>query len=120
MPAGRPRARDAGMVTAELAAALPALVLLLAVAVDVVVLGVDQIRCVDAARSAARSAARGDAPAATQRIAARVAPDGAEVTVGSDGPLVRVRVSVSPPGAFGWLTGGHPLQAQAVAQREQP
>ena len=50
------------MVTAELAVVLPALLLVLAVALSALGLAVDQVRCVDAAAAGARAAARGDSP----------------------------------------------------------
>ena len=55
------------MVTAELAVAIPAVVLVLAMCLAGVTAGIDQIRCVDAARVAARSAARGDTPGRCER-----------------------------------------------------
>src|SRR6266567_850350 len=56
--------RDDGMVTAELATALPVLVLLALVAVMIVGLAQARVRCADAAREAARAIARGDPGAA--------------------------------------------------------
>lgn len=52
------------MITAELAAGLPVLVLLLAFAVSVVHIAGARVRVADAAREAARAAARGDDAAA--------------------------------------------------------
>ncbi len=54
-PAG---SADRGSVTAELAVALPALVLLLLAGLTAVQAVTVQLRCVDAAREAARAAAR--------------------------------------------------------------
>jgi Flp pilus assembly protein TadG len=68
------------MVTAELAACLPVLVLLLAVALSAVSVASLRVRAQDAAREAARLAARGESVSAAQR----------------DGPAgIQVRVSVS-------------------------
>ena len=54
---GRGRARvgrrDRGMVTAELALAVPVVVMVLALGLAAIRVGVDQVRCVDAARLAA-------------------------------------------------------------------
>jgi hypothetical protein len=69
------------MVTAELAACLPVLVLLLAVALSAVSVASIRVRAQDAAREAARAAARGD------RDAARVAGEAA--------PGVQLKVSVT-------------------------
>ena len=59
------------MATAELAVVLPAVLLVLAVALSALGLAIDQIRCVDAARAGARAAARGDTAAAVTRRGAR-------------------------------------------------
>lgn len=95
--------------------ALPVLVLLLAVAVTAVSAVTNQLRCVDAAREAARVAARG-APNAAE-VGGRVAPAGAQLTVESGGTQVRavVRVRVKPFG--GWLPGPE-VSATAVAEPE--
>lgn len=63
---------DGGMVTAELAACLPVLVLLLAVALSAVSVASLRVRTEDAAREAARAAARGDAAAAARLAGAAV------------------------------------------------
>jgi Flp pilus assembly protein TadG len=62
------------MVTAELAACLPVLVLLLAVALSAVTVANARVRVQDAAREAARAAARGDL-AAGDSLAAQAAPE---------------------------------------------
>ena len=85
------RRRDRGSATAELAVGLPALVLLVLAALSAVGAMLTQLACVDAAREAALVAARGGAgPAAAQRLA----PDGATVSVSSDGSVVRATVTV--------------------------
>jgi hypothetical protein len=81
--------RDGGMVTAELATALPVLVLLLAVALSAVSVADAKVRVQDAAREAARAVARGDSSHA-QSLASAAAP-GVEVTIDSkDGDVVVV------------------------------
>ncbi|MDQ6714499.1 MAG: hypothetical protein M3Z83_00090 [Actinomycetota bacterium] len=105
------------MVTAELAVALPAVVLVLGLVLGGVAAGVDQIRCVDAARLGARALARGDAAEAVRSVASRAAPPGAAIILDNAGAVVRVRVSVVrrlPGGA------GLHLEAESVAEREQP
>lgn len=89
------------MVTAEMAACLPVLVLLLAVAVSAVsVVGV-RVRVQDAAREAARAAARGD-PAQAQRLAQRAAPGATvEITTQGEDVIAVTRVTVHP--IAGWL-----------------
>ena len=83
----RRAARDGGMVTAELAACLPVLVLLLAVAVSVVSVGDQRVRATDAAREAARAAARGVDTADALALARQAAP-GADVAVTVSGGQV--------------------------------
>jgi len=81
--------RDRGAFTAELAAGLPALMLLLAAGLGAVSAVATKGQCVDAAREAALAEARGDSGAAA---GARVAPPGAEVDLGGDADVVTVRV----------------------------
>lgn len=69
---------ESGMVTAELATALPVLVLLAFVAVAAVGVGQARVRCADAAREAARTIARGD-PDAAPRLVRAAAGHGAIV-----------------------------------------
>lgn len=106
------------MVTAELAATIPALVFVLLVALNVVLIGINQVRCVDAARIAARAAARGDSPAAVQRAGARAGPFGSVVFVRDGGAEITVTVSAPVPGPFGWLVHGQPLRASATTPVE--
>lgn len=105
------RRADGGMVTAELAATIPALIFVLLIAVNAVMIGINQVRCVDAARVAARAAARGDSPAAVQRVGARAGPSGSTVEVAGGDQEVTVTVTASVPGPFGWLVGGRPLRS---------
>lgn len=90
------------MVTAELAACLPVLMLVLGVALTAVSAAGARVRLQDAAREAARAAARGDP--ATAHLAAQAAP-GAAVTVRTVGDEVvaSARAQVHPLG--GWLPG---------------
>jgi len=110
------------MVTAELTVAIPTLVGLVLVFVQVLgVLGVLVLsaRCADAARAGARAAARGETPtAAAARSSSAVA--GAQVLVSQQGTLVRVQVSKTPtllPG-MAWLLPGRLVSATATADAE--
>ena len=95
---------------------LPVLVVVAALAMAVLGHGVDQVRCIDAARSAARAAARGDSDAAVLSLARSGAPAGSAVTVTpSGGTLV---VEVTARGRAAWLPGLPPPSARAVADRE--
>ncbi len=106
------------MVSAELAVALPAVVFVLLVSMNALMIGVDQVRCADAARVAARSAARGDPSATVRSLGQRAGPGGAQVTQQIDGDLVRVTVSSPVPGPFGWVAGVGTLRSTGVAQLE--
>lgn len=110
----RPR-RDAGFVTAELAVALPAVVIVLVFAVAVLGLMLDQIRCVDAARTAARAVARGDTTSVVVEAARKAAPEGSKVRI-DEGPPVRVEV-VAPP-RNPWLPAALRGRAAATAPSE--
>jgi len=104
------------MVTAELAVAIPSVVLVLALCLVAVKAAVDQIRCVDAARVASRAAARGDDPARVRALALDSAPTGARVQVEGAGGGVRVTVSART-GGWGALPGWE-LSASAVTPVE--
>lgn len=110
-----PGTRERGMVTAEFAVVLPAVVLVLALSLGALGLALDQIRCVDAARAGARAASRGDSYAAVTQVARRVAPSQSLVSMTTSGDLVRVSV-VSPPRVAarlvpGWLHAGSTVSA---------
>ena len=120
-----PWRRDDGMVTAETAVLLPVLVVVLVAAVFVLACVAAQLRCVDAARSAARVAARGEPAATVAATAARLAPADARVVVAAGAGLgdaatvqVHVRAHVRP---FGGALRGLPavrVSARAVAAVE--
>jgi Flp pilus assembly protein TadG len=88
------RRNDEGYATAEAAVALPALLVVLALAVGVVVTVGAQLRCVDAARAGARVAARGDSDTDVSRTSRQVAP-GARISVSHSGEHVRVTVTAT-------------------------
>jgi hypothetical protein len=111
------RRRDGGMATAELAAVLPTLVLVIAAGLTMVSVVLAQVRCVDAAREAARAAARGESPEVVRLAAVRAAPTAARVQVGGAGDEVRVTVSARA-GRFGGLLLAFHVSASAVALRE--
>ncbi|WP_438873032.1 TadE family type IV pilus minor pilin [Paractinoplanes toevensis] len=106
--------RDRGSFTAEFAAGLPALILLLLAGLTAVVAVTAKGQCVDAAREGALAGSRGE-PAAV--AAGRVAPAGADVEVdeGEETVTAVVRARVS-------LLGAHlpviTVTGRAVAARE--
>jgi hypothetical protein len=105
------------MVTAELAACLPVLVLLLAVALSTVSVASLRVRAQDAAREAARAAARGDSTNAI-RLAQAAAP-GAQVDVSVTGGEVVAVASVRAHLLLPFLPSVT-VTERAVAAREQP
>jgi hypothetical protein len=109
-----PTLDDRGSFTAELAAGLPALVLLLLVGLTAVTAVGTQLRCVDAAREAALAASRGEPGEAAGRGSA---PPGATVTVVPDGDRVRVTV-VAPVRPLGARLPAFGVAASAVAAME--
>ena len=107
------------MVTAELAVAtLAALVIMLLLSWGIYLMVV-QVRCIDTAGEVARQAARGDDAAVAR--ARREAPAGARVKIARSEGLVRVSVSVVARPLTKRLVGV-PLQARAevVPEPEEP
>ncbi|HEY8300734.1 MAG TPA: TadE family type IV pilus minor pilin [Jatrophihabitans sp.] len=103
------------MVTAELAACLPVLIVLLAVALSAVSVASARLRAQDAAREAARAAARASGHAAPS-LPGRA--DGA-VSVTSDGTFVRAVARVQAHLLVPFLPAVV-VTEQAVAAREPP
>lgn len=106
------------MVSAELAVALPAVILVLLMSLGALMVGIDQVRCTDAARVATRAAARGDTEAVVRENALRAAPPGSTVTIGGSDGLVRVTVTSPVRGPYGWVVGVGSLRSTGVAQQE--
>jgi hypothetical protein len=115
MSAG-PGPRDRGVATAEVAVALPALVVLVAAGMTMVSVLIAQLRCVDAAREAARAAARGEDAAVVRSLAERSGPKGSAVHV-TAGQEIEVTVSADADSIIGLLPAVH-VEATAVALRE--
>jgi hypothetical protein len=107
-------AREQGSVTAELAVALPAVVLVLVAVLVLAASAVTQLRCADAARAGARAAAIGEDASAVRSTAARVAGEGAQIAVAHDGDWVTVSVSAAVV-SEGLRTGPLVARASAVA-----
>jgi hypothetical protein len=83
---------DSGMVTAELAVALPTVVVVLAVALSGLFAVSTELRCTDAAATAARLVARGESPAAARAAARAIAGGAATVQLTARGGSVLVDV----------------------------
>lgn len=116
--AARRRHGERGAATAELAVALPSLLIVLALALAAVDLGLAQVRCVDAARLGARSLARGETEAAALGQVRAAAPSDAAVTVGRVGDRVRVSVAAPLPAGLRPLGGLSGPEAVAEARLE--
>lgn len=109
------RRDDSGMATAELAACLPVLVLLVAFVVSVTTVGSAAVRAQDAAREAARAAARGD-NAAASRLAHDAAP-GSTVTISRGTDAVTAVVELHEHLLLSWLPAVT-VTGRAVAAQE--
>ncbi|MGO1316847.1 MAG: TadE family type IV pilus minor pilin [Cellulomonadaceae bacterium] len=79
-------------MTAELAVALPAVVLVLLAVLAVAAAGTARVHTADAARAAARVAALGEGHDEIRRVARAVAGADVEVSIGHDPPWVTVTV----------------------------
>ncbi|NYI58127.1 TadE family type IV pilus minor pilin [Cellulomonas soli] len=102
-------------MTAELAVALPAVVVLLLVVLGVVHASSVRWQCADGARAGARSAALGESDAVVVQTARRAAGGAASVEVVRDGEWVTVTVGRA---VTGWDAVPLDVQAQAVGRSE--
>jgi len=106
------------MVTAEIAATLPVIVLVALFSVSLVLSGVDRIRAVDAAGVVARQLARGVDLATATAAAERLAP-GATVDTAPSGDLVEVTLRLPQRTGIPLLSSGFPaIEAVAIAPME--
>lgn len=102
-----PGSNQSGMVTAEFAVVLPAIVAALMVGLVAVATFAMRVRCSDAAQVAARLAARGEPTSVVTASAARIAPAGAQIHVEVHGAVVVVSVAaVAHPPVLGGLLPG--------------
>lgn len=117
----RDRRHQRGAVTAELALALPILLLVTAGLVWLLAVAVGQVRTVDAARETARALARGDDPGSALALGRQVAPDGVRLSVTHDGDqvVVHARGRIAGPGGLFHSLPGAELRAEAVALTEE-
>jgi Flp pilus assembly protein TadG len=106
------------MATAEFAVAMPAVVLVLVLALSAVVSVMDQVRCVDAARATARALARGDPQDVALAEGHRLGPVTASFTVTATAREVRVSVRGRPAPALRWLGDRAAPVGAAAAMRE--
>lgn len=104
------------MVTAELALTFPAVIVVLVTCLSALAWGVDQVRCVDAARVAVREVARGESTARAVRDAQQTAPESANVEVSRAGADVTVAVAAPAPTGLAWL--GQDTRCSSTARME--
>jgi hypothetical protein len=111
------RLNERGSVTAELALALPAVVLVLVALLDVGQALVARIECVDAVRAGARAAARAEPDTQVQAVVRRLLPLTVAVVL-HDGDTVRVEAAgvVRLHGPVGAIT----MRCAATAVAEAP
>lgn len=108
----RRRECEQGAVTAEVAVALPAVVLVLAAVLTLAAASTAQMRALDAARAGARAVAVGEADGVVAATVRRVGGEDVDLTVHREGEWVTVTVT-APVGA-GWLSSV-PLRADGTA-----
>jgi hypothetical protein len=104
--------RERGSATAELAVALPAVALVLALCLGAVQVVARQVRLTDAAADAARALGRGESSSFAHGIADRVAGGDTALAVGDEPPLVCATLTAT--GGAG-LLGVIPLRAESCA-----
>ncbi len=109
---------ESGAVTAEAAVALPILLLVAWIVLAILMVGSAQLACQDAARAAARAASRGEPVWVIDETARRAAPDGAEVSVVTDGGLVVVEVTSHVRVAGPWGLPTVRIAGRAVAESD--
>ncbi|GAA4506416.1 hypothetical protein GCM10023191_063460 [Actinoallomurus oryzae] len=97
---------------------MPALVVVLAVALWGVSAAAAQIACLDAARAGARAAARGEPQAEVRSAVLRAAPPNARVIVSRDQTTTKVVVQAQADSPLRGLFPALKLKAQAIAATE--
>ncbi|MEV4382429.1 TadE family type IV pilus minor pilin [Streptosporangium sp. NPDC049644] len=110
--------RTRGSVTAETAAVLPALLVVLGAGLWAVSAVEAQLECVDAARAGARAASRGESLERVRGSALSVAPAGATVVVTRSAETARVEVSVNVRPRWGASLPGVTVHASAASVTE--
>ncbi|MDF5754870.1 TadE family type IV pilus minor pilin [Spongiactinospora sp. TRM90649] len=108
-----------GSVTAETAAVLPSLVVVLAAAMWAVAVVGAQLECVDAARAGARAAARGESLDRVRELAADLAPEGAQIAIRRDVGTTVVTVSARVRPKWGERLPTVSVGTDAVAVTEE-
>ncbi|KLL12330.1 hypothetical protein BL254_02700 [Protofrankia sp. BMG5.30] len=114
------RTSDGGQATAELAVAIPSLILVLLIAIWVVSAVSVQARCAEAARIGARAAARGETDEMVRTWAGRAAPQGSTISVSHamDSVIVQVRFQARATGVLAGLAPPIEITMSSTAPAE--
>ncbi|MFI6389005.1 TadE family type IV pilus minor pilin [Nonomuraea sp. NPDC050540] len=112
-------AASRGSVTAETAAMLPALIVVLAAALWAVQAVGAQLECVDAARAAARAAARGEPLDKVQEAARSATRPGAQVRITRSPQLTKVEITMDVRPNWATRLPAVTVTASATAGTEQ-
>lgn len=115
--AQRGAACDSGMVTAEFAVALPAVVLVLTFVVTLMYALVLRHQALHAASVGARIAARGEADAAVRQAIQDSGPTHSSATIVRASGLVTVRVSAHAASALDWALPDISQEVTAAAEQ---
>ncbi|TDD10436.1 hypothetical protein E1292_07475 [Nonomuraea deserti] len=118
MSVGGRRSASRGSVTAETAAMLPALMVVLAAALWAIQAVGAQLECVDAARAAARAAARGEPLSQVRDHARSATRPNARIAVSRDVDLTRVQITVEVRPSWGGSLPAVQVSATATADTE--
>lgn len=110
--------RCKGSVTAETAAVLPALMVVLAAGLWAVAAVEARLECVDAARAGARAVSRGEPLERVRSSVLAAVPAGARVVVTRGADVARVEVSVHVRPQWGTSLPGVTVRATAVSAVE--
>lgn len=92
-----------GAVTAEFAVALPAIVLIVGIAINIAAVGIQQIRLQESAAVAARQLARGEDTSHINSAVTTMAGAEVSVSTSTSGQWASVELSRPAPGPLGWL-----------------
>ena len=112
------RTASRGSVTAETAAMLPALMVVLAAALWAIQTVSVQLECVDAARAAARAAARGEPLDQVHDYARAVTSPKAQVVITRDTEFTKVQITVDVHPSWAQSLPAVNVSATATARTE--
>ncbi|WP_336212139.1 TadE family type IV pilus minor pilin [Nonomuraea sp. LPB2021202275-12-8] len=113
-----PQSASRGSVTAETAAMLPALMVVLAAALWAIQAVAVQLECVDAARAAARAAARGEPLDQVRALVRSATRPEAQIEMSRDPEETRIEVSVEVRPPWGPALPAVRVTASATAATE--